>query len=341
VKVYRVRSFTGESGLEQLEEADPTAPVARQVLVRIRANSLNFRDSIALDGHMQFVPPGMAKDHIPLCDGAGEVVAVGPDVTRLAVGDRVAFTFHPGWIAGPIPSDLNILGRSSGPHDGLLADYSKVDESELVKLPDQLSFEEGATLCCAGVTAWYALFGPAGLVPGEEVLVMGTGGVALFALQFAKMAGARVIATTTSPSKMSILRKLGADAVVDASNGPGWHEGVLEATDGRGVDVTVEVGGGGTWPDSGMATRNAGRMSLVGALSQSREDIPSMFMRRGIHSSPTRVGSRLHFEQMNRAIALHNLHPIIDRTFVFDDAKAAFAHFRSGARVGKVVISNP
>jgi NADPH:quinone reductase-like Zn-dependent oxidoreductase len=139
--------------------------------------------------------------------------------------------------------------------------------------------------------------------------MMGTGGVALFALQFAKMAGARVIATTTSPSKMDLLRELGAEAVVDASNGLGWHEGVLEAIDGRGVDVTVEVGGGATWPDSGMATRNAGRMSLVGALSQSTENIPSMFMQRCIHSGPTRVGSRLHFEQMNRAIALHDLHP--------------------------------
>ncbi len=341
MKVYRVTSFTGENGLEKLEEADPAAPVARQVLVRVRANGINFRDLIALDGHMQVVPPGMAKNHIPLCDGAGEIVSIGPEVTRFAVGDRVAFTFHPGWIAGPMPSDLNILGRSSGPNDGLLADFSKVDESELVKLPDHLSFEEGATLPCAGVTAWYSLFGPAALLPGEEVLVMGTGGVALFALQFAKMAGARVIATTTSPSKMDLLRELGADAVVDASNGPGWHEGVLEATDGRGVDVTVEVGGGGTWPDSGMATRNAGRMSLVGALSQSTENIPSLFMQRGIHSGPTRVGSRLHFEQMNRAIALHDLHPIIDRTFAFDDAKAAFAYFRSGVRVGKVVISNP
>ena len=274
MKVYRVTSFTGESGLEQLEEADPTAPVARQVLVRVRANGVNFRDLIALDGHMQVVPPGMAKNHIPLCDGAGEIVSIGPEVTRFAVGDRVAFTFHPGWIAGPIPSDLNILGRSSGPNDGLLADFSTVDESELVKLPDHLSFEEGATLPCAGVTAWYALFGPAPLLPGEDVLVMGTGGVALFALQFAKMAGARVIATTTSPSKMDLLRELGADAVIDASNGPGWHEGVLEATDGRGVDVTVEVGGGGTWPDSGMATRNAGRMSMVGALSQSTREHP-------------------------------------------------------------------
>ena len=341
MKVYRVTSFTGEDGLEQLEEADPAAPVARQVLVRVRANGINFRDLIALDGHMQVVPPGMAKNHIPLCDGAGEIVSIGPEVTRFAVGDRVAFTFHPGWIAGPIPSDLNILGRSSGPNDGLLAEYSTVDESELVTLPDHLSYEEGATLPCAGVTAWYALFGPAALLPGEEVLVMGTGGVALFALQFAKMAGARVIATTTSPSKMDLLRELGADAVVDASNGPGWHEGVLAATGGRGVDVTVEVGGGGTWPDSGMATRNAGRMSLVGALSQSTENIPSMFMQRGIHNGPTRVGSRLHFEQMNRAIALHDLHPIIDRTFAFDDAKAAFEHFRSGVRVGKVVISNP
>lgn len=337
MKLYRVRSFGSLDGLQQTNEAPPADPVARQVLVRIRASSLNFRDLIALKGYMQAVPPGMAHDHIPLCDGAGEVVAVGPEVTRTKPGDRVGLTFHPPWIGGPAPENLNILGRSSARDDGLLTEFTRVDESELVILPDHLSYEEAATLPCAGVTAWYSLHGPAPLVSGDEVLVMGTGGVSIFALQFAKMAGARVIATTTSPEKLDMLRTLGADVVIDASSGPGWHRQVLDATGGRGVDVTVEVAGNSTYPDSVPATRCGGRMSMVGALSGGNDGLVGVQLR-GLNLHTTRVGSRHHFEQMNRAIAVNGLRPIIDRVFDFDAAKAAFEYFEHGSRIGKVVI---
>ncbi len=167
---------------------------------------------------------------------------------------------------------------------------------------------------------------------------MGTGGVSIFALQFAKLAGARVIATTTSPAKMDTLRALGADVVIDASAGKGWFKQVLAATDGRGVDVTVEVGGAATWSDSVQATRYCGRMSLVGSLSGSNEGLSGHFMLRGLDLHPTRVGSRLNFEQMNRAIHAGDIHPVIDKVFGFDEAKAAFAHFEHGTRIGKVVI---
>jgi NADPH:quinone reductase-like Zn-dependent oxidoreductase len=339
MKLYRVRSFGDFAGLQQTEEPPPAAPVARQVLVRVRATSLNFRDLLGLKGALQVSGPGMAPDHIPLCDGAGEVVAVGSEVTRVKVGDHVAATFHPGWIAGPPPHDLNVLGRSSARNDGMLTEFTRVDESELVIVPPHLSFEEAATLPCAGVTAWYALHGPQALLAGEDVLTIGTGGVSLFALQFARLAGARVIATTTSPQKVDVLKKLGADIVIDTSDDPQWHRQVRAATEGRGVDVAVEVIGGDVLTAAMQATRPGGRMSLVGALSRSSEISP-VFRGRGLTMNPTRVGSRLHFEQMNRAIAANRLKPVIDRVFAFDDARAAFEHFDTGVRIGKTVISH-
>lgn len=214
MKLYRVTSFTGLNGLERFAEPDPAPPVAGQIVVRVRATSINFRDWLGLQGFLQGVEGGMADNHIPMCDGTGEVVAVGPQVGRLNVGDRVAMTFHAGWIAGPVPDDFQVLGRSCNANDGLLTEYTTVDQSEAVVIPDHLSFEEAATLPCAGVTAWAALHGQTQLSPGDDVLVMGTGGVSIFvsifALQLAKLAGARVIATTSSPHKMDRLRELGA-----------------------------------------------------------------------------------------------------------------------------------
>jgi NADPH:quinone reductase-like Zn-dependent oxidoreductase len=336
VKTYRLNSL-GINGLQQVEEPDPPAPVGRQVLMRVRASSLNFRDLFLLK---MGIPPEYIVDtgRFPLCDGAGEVLAAGPDVTRVKPGDHVAAIFHWDWISGPIPNSLNTYGRGTKGNDGMLAEMTVVDESELVHLPGHLSFEEGAALPCAGVTAWYALHGDMPLLPGEDVLVQGTGGVSIFALQFAKFAGARVIATTTSPAKIETLRSLGADVVIDASGGPGWHKEVLAATGGRGVDVTIEVGGPTTWDDAVEATRENGRISVVGALGGRDKGVDLRFMMRGLHLHPTRVGSRLHFEQMNRAMNFHGTRPIIDRVFDFDDARAAFEFFEHGSRIGKIVI---
>jgi NADPH:quinone reductase-like Zn-dependent oxidoreductase len=337
MKLYRVAEFIGPSGLQLCEEPDPTPPGPGQVIVRLRATSINFRDSIALRGFMQRVGTGMAPNHIPMCDGAGEVSAVGAGVTRCKVGDHVALTFHPTWIAGRIADDFNILGRSCGPNDGLLAQYTTVHQSEVVITPAHLSFEEAATLPCAGVTAWAALNGQVHLNPGDDVLVMGTGGVAIFALQLAKFAGARVIATTTSPAKQARLRELGADAVVDASQA-GWHAAVLDHTAGRGVDVALDVGGSSGWPETIRAVRECGRISLIGALDMTGGDMPGIFMMRGLHLNPTRVGSREQFEQMNRAITQARIRPVIDKVFEFHEAASAFEYFDTASRIGKVVI---
>lgn len=336
MKSYR-QTTLGLEGLQLVEEAEPGMPTGRQVLVRIRASSLNFRDLLLLKTGVpaQYL---VGTGRFPACDGAGEVLAVGSDVTRVRPGERVAATFHWDWIAGPIPPTLNTYGRGTKGNDGMLTEMTLVDESELVHLPEHLSFEEGATLPCAGVTAWYALRGDLPLLPGEDVLVQGTGGVSVFALQHAKLAGARVIATTTSPGKMDALSEMGADVVIDASGGAGWHEQVLAATAGRGVDLTVEVGGSASWQDTVKATREHGRISLVGAVGGRDKGVGWDFTGRGLHLHPTRVGSRLHFEQMNRAIAFHALRPVIDRIFDFEDARAAFEYFEHGSRIGKVVI---
>jgi NADPH:quinone reductase-like Zn-dependent oxidoreductase len=336
MKVYYSKTL-GIEGLQQVEEPDPPAPVGRQVVMRVRASSLNPHDMFTL---LYGIPPQylVKAGRFPMVDGAGEVLDVGPDVTRVKPGDRVAATYHWDWIGGPAPYSLNTYGRGAKGNDGTLAEFIVTDESELVHLPKHLSFEEGATLPCAGVTAWSALQADMPLLPGEDVLIQGTGGVSVFALQFAKLAGARVIATTTTPSKMETLRTLGADVVIDASRGPGWHKEVLAATAGRGVDVTLEIGGPATWDDSVAATRENGRISVVGALGGAAQPLSFAFFMRGLHLHPPRVGSRVHFEQMNRAMEYHGTHPVIDRVFDFDDARAAFDYFQHGSRVGKVVI---
>jgi NADPH:quinone reductase-like Zn-dependent oxidoreductase len=337
MKVYRIQSF-GSDGLRQSEEAEPAVPVGRQVLTRVRATSLNYRDLLSLKGGIPESGRVKKLGVIPLSDGAGEVVAVGPEVTRVAPGDRVAATYFWDWIGGAIPDTLNLYGRDTQGNDGMLTELTLLDESELVHLPDHLSFEEGATLPCAALTAWTALYGAQPLLPGEDVLVQGTGGVSIFALQFAKLSGARVIATTTSPSKMTALRQFGADVVIDASGGPGWHNEVLTATGGRGVDVTVEVSGQSGWDDSVASTRENGRISMVGALGGRNKGIDLTFMMRGLSLQPVRVGSRESFEQMNRAMRAHGTRPVIDRVFDFDQAPAAYDYFESGSRIGKVVI---
>lgn len=339
MKLYRITK-NERSGLKLCEEADPAQPVNRQVLVRIRASSLNFKDKFLFTEKGKTIT---ALGGVPLCEGAGEVIAVGPDVTLAAPGDRVALTYHWDWIAGDIPKTLNTYGRGSLRHDGTLTEMMLVDESEVVHLPDHLSFEEAATLPCAGVTAWAALHDAKALLPGESVLIQGTGGVSVLALQFAKLSGARVIATTTSVSKMETLRQMGADVVIDSSAGTGWYKDVLAATGGRGVDLAVDVLGTGHWADTIKSIRNNSRISLVGSMDGWSEGkgsdlIRDLFMK-GLRSYQTRVGSREHFEQMNRAIAAHKLKPVIDRVFDFDDAPAAFDYLHSGGgRIGKIVI---
>jgi len=322
-------------GLRRCTRPDP-APSERQILVKVQAASLNFRDLMVARG-LYFGGP-IAANTIPLSDGAGEVVGVGAGVTRFRTGDRVAGTFFRGWIdgrppAGPLPS----LGAP--PADGMLAEYAVLDEQNAVSVPVHLSAEAAATLPCAGVTAWHALIENGRVVPGDSVLIIGTGGVSIFALQFARLAGARVLAISSSDEKLSRARKLGADEGVNYRNKPEWDAEILRLTNGRGVDHVIEVGGAGTLGRSIAAAAAGGRIQLIGVLT-GRGEPPSPYGLMGKQASVQGVfvGSRGQFERMNAAIAIQRLEPVIDRVFGFDEAPAAYHHLEQGAHFGKIVI---
>ena len=278
---------------------------------------------------------------IPLSDGAGEVAQVGEKVTRVKVGDRIIGTFHPRWFGGPISADY-LTDRLGANLDGVLAEYAVLSEEVLVLMPSHLSFEEAATLPCAAVTAWMALTRDRHVTAGDTVLTQGSGGVSVFALQFARILGARVIATTSSPEKAERLKALGASDVINYRETPDWDEQVRRLTDGRGVDCVVEIGGPGTIAMSLRASAVGGHISLIGSsLSPSGAGLdPLLLSGRGITLGSISVGSRADFETMNRAITQHRLRPVIDRVFPFAEAKEAYRHFESRAHFGKVVISH-
>jgi len=335
MKVYEIKQgSTDYDGLQMVERERPE-PGPGQVLVRVRATSLNYRDLAVVTG--QYFGGSVQRDTIPLSDGAGEVVAVGDGVDRFAAGDRVAGTFFQVWVDGLPPAELGALGS---PLDGMLAEYVVLDQHGLVRLPDSLSFEEGATLPCAGVTAWNALMVHDHVTPGDTVLLLGTGGVSIFGLQFARMNGARVIITSSSDEKLERARALGADAGINYRTTPDWDQAVLELTGGRGADHIVEVGGAGTLAKSFASVAFEGQVSLIGVLSGHEGDTnPHGLMFRAARLQGIFVGNRRMFEDMNRAIAANGMQPVIDRVFPFDEAPAAFAYLRDAAHFGKVVIS--
>ena len=319
-----------------LVEVDrPTAGHGRAV-VRLRAASLNYRDLMIIrDQYGRPARPGL----VPLSDGAGEVVEVGTGVTRVKVGDRVAGIFHQGWIGGAITDDMagTALG---GDLDGVLAEYRTFDENGLVPLPDGYSFEEGATLPCAAVTAWNALmWGPRPVRPGDVVLTLGTGGVSVFAVQFAHSAGARVISTSSSDAKLDRARQLGATDTINYKKTPEWEKAVQDLTGGRGVEHVVEVGGPGTLPRSLRSVRRGGEVSVIGLLSGGGGEInPLVLIPRAATMRGIYVGSREMFLDMNRAIVANSIRPAIDCTFDFEQARDAYRHLESGSHFGKVVI---
>ena len=321
--------------LRRVERPD-LEPRAGQVLVRIRAASLNRRDQAVASG-TYFGRP-VARDTIPLSDGAGEVIAVGEGVTRHSLGDLVVATFFQTPVDGPPFRERASLGS---PLDGTLAEQMLLYEDGLIPIPDGLSFEEAACLPCAGVTAWNALMGAGTPVKaGDTVLVLGSGGVSTFALQFAKAAGARVIATSSSDEKLERVKALGASAGVNYTRTPDWHKEVLKLTGGRGVDCVVEVGGVGTLERSFDSLAHGGKVALIGVLTGRSANLnPNALMWKEGSLHGIKVGSTGTFEQLNRAIEANRIRPIIDKVFPFDDAIAAYHHQASGNFVGKIVIS--
>lgn len=329
---YHLSSFHAIEGLSRSERPRPQ-PGAGQVLVKIHARSLNYRDLLILD--QQYAVPARPSV-IPLSDGAGEVVEVGDGVSGLAAGDRVAATYFPRWQAGLLSPGMAI-DQFGCTRDGMLAEFVVAEEAALVKIPGHLSFEEASTLPCAGLTAWSAVTTGRSLLPGETVLTIGTGGVALFALQFAKLLGARVIAVTSSKPKAALLERLGADAVVNRSQFPDWSGEVRRHTGGQGVDRVVETGAIDTLPQSLASCGANAELSLVAALGAGALDAAAL---RGLVTMRRLfVGSRAGFEAMNRAVEHHRLRPVIDRTFGFDEARSAYQYFAARQHIGKVVIA--
>jgi NADPH:quinone reductase-like Zn-dependent oxidoreductase len=322
------KGTTSFEGLKLVERERPT-PGAGQVLVRMRAASLNFRD-LAIVAGKYFRGP-VTQDTVPLSDGAGEVVAVGAGVTQFAAGDRVVATFT----QGNPPQALGL------PLDGVLTEYSVFGADGLLRLPAHLSFEEAATLPCAGVTVWNALMhGPKSLKPGETVLTLGTGGVSIFALQLGKMTGARVIITSSSDAKLERARALGADHCINYKSTPNWEEKVLELTDGLGADHVIDTGGVGTLPKSYLAVGPGGTVSVIGVMTRPEGDLsPYPLMTKFAMVRGVFVGAREHFDGLMKAVAVNKLRPVVDKTFPFDAAPDAYRYLKSAQHFGKVVIT--
>lgn len=334
MKVYSAPSSGGIDALVLRDCPEPGPLSAGQIRIAMRAASLNYRDLLVVSGQLGPIgPEGM----VMCSDGAGEVIEVADDVRRIKVGDRVALTFLPDWMGGPWRDDIVPMSRGY-PLQGVMAEQLVVDHSEAVILPDHLSFEQGATLPCAAVTAWHSLCGEGELLPGMTMLVQGGGGVSVFALQFGRLFGARVIATSSSDERCEKLHQLGADETINYRQTPDWDQRVRELTGGRGADLTVEVGGAGTIDRSLAATSRAGRLALVGLLSGWPQQVSALFTS-GVAVTPIRVGSRDDFNRMNCAIAYHRLQPVIDSVYSFEELPQALHHLESGRQFGKIVIS--
>ena len=334
MKAWTIRAgSTGLDGLAMTERETPR-PGPGQVLVRVHATSLNYRDQAVVTGN--YFGGVLKRDTIPLSDGAGEVVECGAGVTRVRVGDRVAGTFFQVWVDGLPEAPPAALGS---PLDGMLAEYVVLDQQGVVKLPAHFSYDEGATLPCAGLTAWHALVETGHVRAGQSVLVLGTGGVSIFALQFARMAGARVIVTSASDAKLARAKTLGADAGVNYRDNPDWDKEVLRLTGGRGVDHVIEVGGVGTLARSFRAIGHGGQVSLIGVLAGFEGDTnPHGLMLKGARLQGIFVGNRAMFERMNAALAANVTHPVVDRVFGFEQAVDAWRHQWERKHFGKVVI---
>lgn len=333
MRSYRLEGTGGIERLVRRDEAQP-APKQHEIAVRVRAASLNRRDTMILNGNYPLAP---RQGVIPLSDGAGEVVAVGDSVTRFAVGDRITGSYFARWIDGRINAGL--IDQLGCTLDGMLTEYAVLDEQWAVRLPDHLDWHQAATLTCAGLTAWNAVTAAEMPKPGQWILVIGSGGVALFALQFAKLLGCRVVAVSSRSEKLDRLRALGADLVVSTAGMPEWGAAVREQTGG--IDLVVETGGPPTFAQSMIACALYGRIVLltIQDAKGGTVQIPGPVYQRSLATiSRLFVGNRTNLEAMLRGISVHRLKPVIDKVFAFDEAQDAYRYFQQGDVFGKVVV---
>ncbi|MBI2518665.1 MAG: NAD(P)-dependent alcohol dehydrogenase [Opitutae bacterium] len=333
MKTWQIDRF-GIDALKLIDRPIPQ-PGSGEVLVRWRAQSLNYRDLVIVQGTYL---PNLPLPFTPLSDAAGEVVSVGDSVTAWRPGDRVIGHYIQSWQEGP-PTPENTRLSLGAPLPGVLTEFSVLPEHGLVPLPAHLSFAEGATLPIAALTAWNALFTTGDLRPGATVVLEGTGGVSLFGLQLAHAAGLRTLITSSSDEKLARARELGADETINYRATPDWGRRVRELTGGRGADFVLEVGGPATFGEALRAVRANGRIAFVGFLSGTALQLDAVeFIRSGATVHSLRVGSRAMFRELLRAMEQHRLHPVIDREFAFGEAPAAFRHLLTGAHFGKIVI---
>ena len=335
MRAYQLaKGGAGIEALARIERPDPR-PAHRQVLVKVKACSLNFRDLGIVRGTYRMP---VRDNVVPLSDGAGEIVEIGPGVTRVKVGDRVASCFFQRWYGGEAPADVQ-AGALGGSIDGMLADYAVLEEDGVVKIPPHLSFEEGATLPCAAVTVWNAMTEHAGLKAGQTVLLQGTGGVSIFGLQFARAMGVRAVITSSSDQKLAQAKALGAAHGINYKSTPDWDKAAMEFTGGAGVDHVVEVGGAATLARSFGAIRVGGKISMIGGLSGAASELdPRLILARRANVQGISVGSTQMLIAVARAIEINAIKLVIDKVFGFDEAKAAYAHMASGAHFGKIVV---
>jgi NADPH:quinone reductase-like Zn-dependent oxidoreductase len=328
---------SGEFGIDALsfDTVALALPGPGQVTVAIKAVSLNYRDFLVVTGRYS---PSLPKPLVIASDGAGQVIALGDGVRNFKVGDRVAGSFFQNWERGEIDREA-ALSALGGAIDGVLATARVFDERGLVHFPEHLSFEEAAALPCAAVTAWNALAQKAHVRSSDTVLLIGTGGVSIFGLQFASMHGARTIITSSSDEKLARAKAMGATETIDYTKYPEWHKEVLRLTNGRGADIVLEVGGTGTLPKSLRAVRPGGHVSLIGVLSGISEPLNiGPILHNSVRVQGIYVGSVEMFEEMNRAISLHKMRPAIDRVFAFEQARDALHYMESGRHFGKIAI---
>jgi NADPH:quinone reductase-like Zn-dependent oxidoreductase len=336
MRAYEI--LAGSTSLEGLRQCERPKPVPQsgQILVRMHAASLNFRDLMIARGRYMG-GPGTANI-IPMSDGAGEVVAIGDSVTRFKIGSRVSGTFFRNWHDGA-PPRRPLVALGAPPTDGVLAEFAVFDQEDAVSIPDHLSWSGAAALPCAAVTAWRSLVDFGRIAPGETVLLLGTGGVSIFGLQFARLAGARVIITSSSDEKLARARALGAAEGINYRTMPEWDREVMRLTGGQGVDHVLDVGGSDTLGRSIGSVAVGGKVAMIGVITGvGAVGSPYGLLGKQASVQGVFVGSRGHFERMNAAISSAQLEPVIDREFAFEEAPAAFNYLESGAHFGKIVI---